>query len=154
MLKIHQVTLLARFYNRGSALRPINRIKHVFDKQDATVAGTAKATVIAAATDTPTLGVAESVETGSKINGFYIKCEAYATSSAALANMYFLLFKNPGNKLGNPAPNAVGVSDDKRWVIHQEMIMFQKQTDSNPRTLFNGVIVVPRGMRRMAPNDK
>ena len=34
------------------------------------------------------------------------------------------------------------------------MIMFQKQTDSNPRTIFNGVIVIPKGYRRFGPNDE
>ncbi len=52
-----------------------------------------------------------------------------------------------------PTANFVGASDDKRFVIHQEMVMLQQVTNSNPRTLFKGVIAIPRGYRRMGPND-
>ncbi len=31
--------------------------------------------------------------------------------------------------------------------------MMQKQDDSNPRTLFNGVIVIPKPYQRNGPND-
>ncbi len=92
--------------------------------------------------------------TGSTINGIYLKLEAYAKSSAALANFYMIILKNPGNNIVVPAANAVGVDDNKRFVIHQEMVMFQKQDGSNPRTVFNGVIVIPKGYRRFAPNDR
>ncbi len=142
------------FHRRfNSGMRPVNRIKHVIDIQNALVAGTQRNEAIATSTDTPTLAVRDSVETGSKINAIYIKVEAVATSSAALPNMYFILFKNVGGNLGTPAANTVGLSDNKRFVIHQEMIMFQEQTGSNPRTVFNGVIKLPRGYRRNGPND-
>jgi len=65
-----------------------------------------------------------------------------------------IVYKSQGGNLAAPTPNAVGISDDKRFVIHQEMIMFQKVSDSNPRTMFNGVIVIPKGYRRMGPNDE
>jgi len=138
------------------SLRPVNRIKHVVDVQAGVVAATQLNTTIALATDTPTLGVTTSVETGSKINGFYIKAEVSATSGTALANVYFLLFKNPGGNLGTPQGNGVGSSDNKRYVVHQEMIMLQKfdaDVSANPRILFNGVIGIPKGYRRNAPND-
>ncbi len=65
-----------------------------------------------------------------------------------------LIFKNPGGNTVAPAANVVGASDNKRFVIHQEMVMLQKVTNSNPRTLFNGVINIPRGYRRNAPDDR
>ncbi len=140
------------FRNRMS-LRPVNRIKHVVDSQAATTAGTAINVNLITSTDTPTLAVTSSCETGSKVNGIYLKVEVTATSSAALANVYLIVFKNPGGNLGVPAANAVGANDNKRYVIHQEMVMMQKQDGSNPRTLFNGVIAIPRGYRRNGPND-
>ncbi len=143
------------FRNRSrNSLRPINRIKHVFDEQGGTVAGTTVQVVLADTTDTPTLPVTNSVETGSVINGIYLKVEVVATSSAALSNVYFALMKNPGNNLPLPTANNVGASDSKRFIIHQEMIMLQRQTNSNPRTLFNGVIAIPRGYRRFGPDDR
>ncbi len=139
------------------ALRPINRIKHVRD-ESATVAAAAQGVfTVALATDTPTLGATSSVETGCKINGFYIRFEVAsneAISLGAIPNFYFYLMKNPGGNVTPPAPNAVGSSDNKRFIVHQEMTMIEnKGQGSNARTAFNGVVVVPKGMRRMGPLD-
>ncbi len=151
MLQIHLETM-ARFRS-GNFLRPINRIKHVVDLQFATAAGAQQNQTLILASDTPDLATSTEVQTGSTVNGIYLKLEANATTSAALPNAYMIVFKNPGGNLVEPAPNAVGISDNKRYVIHQEMIMFQQQDNSNPRTIFNGVIKIPRGYKRFGPND-
>ncbi len=109
--------------------------------------------VLIATTDTPTLGVTNSVETGSKVNGVFLVIEVYGTSSGALSNVYMMIFKNPGGNLTFPAPNVAGGDDNKKYIIHQEMVMLQKVTPSNPRTLFKGVVAIPRGYRRNGPND-
>ncbi len=144
-------------YRSRMALRPINRIKHVVDLSSTTAAAATVNYVIAAATDTPTLGVTNSVETGSKINGVYLRFEVASNEAidlGAIPNFYFYVWKNPGGNLTRPAPNAVGSNDNKRFVIHQEMKMIEnKGQGSNPRTMFDGVIVIPKGMRRMGPND-
>ncbi len=145
--------MVFRRFNRGMALRPVHRIKHVIDSQNASTAGTTVNVNLAFSVDAPVLANTTEVETGSKINGFYLHVEIYATSSAALANAYMFVWKNPGDNLVAPAANAVGSNDNKRFVIHQEMVMLQKVTNSNPRTLFNGVIAMPRGYRRMGPGD-
>ncbi len=134
-------------------LRPVNRLKHVVDLQGALVAGTAVHSIIIQTVDTPDLATANEVETGSTVNGIFLVVEVVATSSAALPNCYMTLMKNPGGNLLNPTPNAIGISDDKRFIIHQEMVMLQEQTGSNPRTLFKGVIKIPKGYKRMGPND-
>ncbi len=145
---------MARFFRRGQNLRPINRIKHVVDVQAALVAGTGVTHFLVDTTDTPTIAATTEVETGSTVNAIYLKLEAVATSAAALPNFYMLIAKNPGGNLTLPEPNVVGSNDNKRYVIHQEMIMLQKQAGSNPRTIFNGVIVIPRGYRRFGPDDR
>ncbi len=126
----------------------------MIDTQRGMTVGTVENVILLKTVDAPVLANTEEVETGSKVNGIYIKVEALATSSAALPNMYMLIGKNPGNNLTLPVPNAVGSNDNKRFVFHQEMVMFQKQSGSNPRTVFNGVVVIPRGFRRMGPNDE
>ncbi len=143
-----------RRFNRGQSLRPVNRIKHVVDSQFATTAGAVADTIIIQSIDTPTLADTDGCETGSKVNGIYLKVEAYATSEAALSNAYIMVFKNPGGNLTLPAPNVVGSDDNKKYVIHQEMVMLQKEATGNPRTLFNGVIAIPKGYRRNGPNDQ
>ncbi len=139
--------------NRGLRLRPVNRIKHVVDTQQAIVAGTNQNNTVILASDTPDLATTNEVQTGSTINGIYLKVEVYATTSAALSNVYMIVLKNPGGSLAAIAPNTVGANDNKRFVIHQSMVMLQKVDNSNPRTLFDGVIVIPRGYRRFGPND-
>ncbi len=124
------------------------------DLQGATVAGTSTSVVIAEAVDAPVISSEEQVITGSTVNGFFLSIEAYASSAGALANLYLMVYKNPGGNLTMPEPNVVGSSDNKKYVIHQEMIMMEQKVSGNPRTLFKGVIVVPRHMRRMAPDDE
>ncbi len=117
------------------------------------VAGTQVNDTLINASDTPVLANTKLVQTGSVVNGLYLHVEVVATSSAALTNVYLTIFKNAGGNLSAPAANVVGADDNKRYVIHQEMVMLQEQTGSNPRTLFNGVIKIPRGYKRFGPND-
>ncbi len=126
----------------------------MLDSQGGLGIGSQTLVVLANAVDNPTLGTTNEVHLGCTINAVYLVVEVNATSSAALANCYFALVKDPGNNLTFPNANAIGVSDNKKYVIHQEMVMFQQVTNSNPRTLFKGVISIPRGYRRMGPNDR
>ncbi len=142
------------FRNRMARLRPVNRIKHVVDVQAGLVAGVTSTDDLIESTDTPTIAATDSCETGSTVNGIYLKVEVNATTSAALPNVYLMVFKNPGNTITPPAPNVVGASAVKKYSIHQEMIMLQQQDGSNPRTLFNGVIAIPKGYRRNGPFDR
>ncbi len=141
------------FRRRGMGIRPVHRIKHVIDAQGGLVLNVQGSTILASSVDAPVLATTNQVESGCTINGIYLKIEVSASTAAALANVYLSVEKNPGNNLVMPAPNNVGASDNKKYVIHQEMVMLQQVDPSNPRTLFNGVIVIPRGYRRMAIND-
>ncbi len=140
--------------NFRSSISPINRHKHVIDVQNAVIAGVTATESLINTVDSPVLGTSVQVKTASKVNGIYLHVEVVATTSAALSNVYLIVFKNPGNNLVIPNPNVVGINDNKKYVIHQEMVMLQQQTNSNPRTLFNGVIVIPKGYRRNGPNDR
>ena len=139
--------------NFRNSLRPVNRIKHVVDLQGAVAAGAQVQNALITASDTPDLANVDEVQTGTTVNAIYLVIEIVATTSAALSNFYMMIYKNPGGNIAGFAPNAVGSNDNKRFVIHQEMAMLQKQDGSNPRTLFKGVVVIPRGYRRFAPND-
>ncbi len=139
---------------RRQSLRPINRIKHVVDRQGGIGVATQNILDIISTVDAPTLANTEQVETGSTVNGIFLKVEVYATSSAALSNVYLAIVKNPGANLTFPNANAIGGNDNKRYVIHQEMVMLEKSVDGNPRTLFVGVIAIPKGYRRNGPADK
>jgi len=142
------------FRRRNNSIRPVHRIKHVVDQQGGLIAGTQGSNVLVNSVDAPLLASANQVETSSTVNGIYLHVEANATSSAALSNFYIFIAKNPGNNLTFPEGNVVGSDDNKKYVIHQEMVMFQQQDDSNPRTVFNGVIIIPKDYRRFAINDR
>ncbi len=144
-------------YSRGMALRPVHRIKHVVDTSATlTTPGTQLNTVLINAKDAPVLANTAEVETGSKVNGIYLRVEVacLTTEAAAISNVYMLIMKNPGGNLVIPAANAVGANDNKRFIIHQEMLMLQNATLGNPRVLFNGVIKIPKGYVRFGPNDQ
>ncbi len=135
------------------SIRPVHSIKHIVDKQSAITANTQESQFLAITKDAPVLGSPEEVETGSTINAIYLNVSAYATTEAALANVYIVVFKDPGGSIGSITPNAAGISDEKRFVIHQEMRMLGGSTTEIPVTIFRGVIKIPRGYRRFGPND-
>ncbi len=152
MPQIHQ-EMSYRNRSRRNSLRPINRIKHVIDLQQGIVLNNKTTNTLIVAKDNPVLANTQEVETGSTVNGIYLRVEGYATTAAALANVYIYIMKNPGNNLATPAANAVGADDNKKYVIHQEMVMLEQSVNGNPRTIFNGVVVIPKGYRRFGPND-
>ncbi len=126
------------------------------DTQFAIAAGATVGHILIAAVDAPVLANVTEVETGSKVNGiyFHVEINRTGTESGVLANFYLAVMKNPGFNIADVSPNTVGSDDNKRFVIHQEMVMTSGQANSNPRTVFNGVIVIPRGYRRFGPNDQ
>ncbi len=146
--------MVFRRFNRGNNLRPINRIKHVVDQQLGLVLNVAQTFDLIKTTDTPALANEIDVETGSRVNAIYLNVEAYATTAAALANIYMMVFKSPANAITLPNPNVIGASDLKKYVIHQEMKMLEQSVNGNPRTIFNGVIVIPKLYRRNGPDDR
>ncbi len=71
-------------------------------------------------------------------------------------NAYLYFFLNPGGNIvagSRPAVNAVGASDSRKLVFHQEMAMLSDASDSIPITLFKGVLKIPRKGSRIGIND-
>ncbi len=65
--------------------------------------------------------------------------------------------KNPGNEHVIANPSSIGDSDLRRYVLHQEMTMISAVVTNGstfPRTMFVGVIKIPRGFKRMGINDR
>ncbi len=138
------------------ATRPVQRIKHVVDDSATLAAAATFANSLIAATDSPALAVTNEVFTGSTVHGIYLKVEVAsneAFDSGAIPNVYMMVLKNPGANLTFPNANVVGADDNKKYVIHQEMIMIENAIGGNPRVLFNGVIAIPKGYKRFGPND-
>ncbi len=136
-------------------MSPINRIKHVFDTSFSGTAGNTVSTTLVRADDAPALSATEEVLTGSKIYSIYLDVEVATktTVASAIANIYMIIMKNPGGNLVAPNGALVGSNDNKKYIIHQEMVMLQNATAGNPRTLFKGVIKLPGAYSRFGPND-
>ncbi len=150
------IVCLMRHFRRTS-LHPVQRIKHVVDSSATLAGGSVLNQVLVTAVDAPVIANTSEVITGSAINGIYLKIEVASNEAqdvGAVPNVYLAVFKNPGNNLSMPLPNAVGPNDNKRFFIHQEMIMIDNKLGGNPRVLFNGVIAIPKGYRRFGPNDR
>jgi len=143
-------------FRRSMALRPVNRIKHVVDASATLASGNQIPQPIIIASDTPALADVANVFTGAKVYGVYLKvvvASNEAMVNQAIPHVYMFVIKNPGGNLALPVADAVGSSDNKRYVIHQEMTMLQNVESGNPSVLFNGVIKIPRGYSRFGPND-
>ncbi len=134
-------------------LRPVNSKKHIIDQQGGLVIDTVSVIELAEGVDSPSLATVNECAVGSTINSIFLNVQVAATSAAALANVYMLVYKNPSNGLTYPKGNAVGSSDVKKTIFHQEMLMVEKINPGIPRTLFKGVLKLPRHMRRMGQDD-
>ncbi len=148
-----EVEVLARFRN----LRPINSLKHVIDLTGAVTAGTQTEFVVSDAKDNPILTNPAECQTGARVSSIYLDVEVNSTErieGVPIPNCYMMLFKNIGSNLTPPSAASVGTSDLKRYVLHQEMVMLQNADGSNPRTLFKGVIKIPRGFARIGNDDQ
>ncbi len=144
------VPLMTRF----TRLRPVNSIKHVVDRQGGLPIDTKTDEDVIVAKDSPSLAAVTEVTVGSTVNAIFLNIQVAATSTAALANVYMYVMKNPGGNLTTVKANVVGAADIKKFVLHQEMIMTEKNTTAIPRTLFKGVIRIPPRLKRFGTNDK
>ncbi len=139
---------------RFTRLHPVHSVKHVVDKQGGIGIDTIVNEDLVKSVDAPVLANVEEVETGSTVGSIFLNVQVTPTSEASIANVYMYVFKNPGTNITGAKGNAVGGSDMKKQVIHQEMIMCQQEaTSAIPRTLFKGVISIPRGYKRFGTQD-
>ncbi len=145
---------MARF--RSANLRPVNSIKHIVDQSATLTAGTNLEVIIAIAKEEPLLANTAEVTVGSRINSFFVNIQVASneTDAGAIPNVYVAFYKNPEGLVATVNPGAMGVNPRKKWIFHQEMIMFNNVAGGNPRTLFKGVLMIPKKMRRMGFDDE
>ncbi len=136
-------------------LRPVFSLKHIVDSSATLAAATQLAIPVMDAVQTPVLTTPQQTAIGARVSSFYLNVQVVSneTDVGAIPNVYMIVFKNVGNNLTTPDPASVGTSDIKRFVIHQEMIMLNNVQGGNPRTLFQGVIRVPKGLQRQGNDD-
>ncbi len=140
---------------RFRSLHPVNTLKHVVDS-DGTVTDTANVVLdLVTAAENAVSTTSNQVDIGSTVSAIYLKVEALHSAEVGTPNFYMYVMKNPGNNVVNPDPRAVGVSDERRFVIHQEMVMLSGDAGNGlPRVIFSGVIKVPRAYKRFGIKDR
>ncbi len=150
-------------YNRRALqLRPVKSLKHIVDVRTAVQFGLVTTAPLIETVSSPALASTAECEDGSTVSSIYLRIEAITTTNFTLQPaFYMIVFKDPGNHLADdPDPSTTGINENKRWIIHQEMVMLSK-SDSDagegagfPRTIFKGVIKIPRSLKRNGFGDK
>ncbi len=146
--------ILMPFGRRSSSLQPVNSIKHIIDSEGALSGANASNTPIASAvTSLATTFNPVEVRVGSKINAFFISLFVIGATGAPLTQSinWFIWKEHEGQALSAPSPGATGISKVRNQIIHEEKGL-AGSGDGTPMA-FKGVIVVPRGMRRMREGD-
>lgn len=138
-------------------LHPVRSVKHVVDTNGAIVAATPSVTDVIDTVADPADLSTNQCATGSTVHSIYLRVEVIGKDSASgVDNIYMIVYKNPADTIAPPIVDGVGSSDKRRFVIHQEMMMldFKGTTSGFPRTLFKGVIKLPRTFKRNGIDDK
>ncbi len=144
--------------SRRMYLRPVNTLKHIVDNQGGLVVDTQAIVPLVFGADNPGTGSnPEQVTIGSHVKSIFLNVQVAATSTASIANVYMIVYGNPGNNIPAadiPDGNKTGISDFKKQIFHTEMIMTEKNTTAIPRTLFKGVLKIPRKFNRISAADR
>ncbi len=149
-----------RKMGRALALRPVNSIKHVVDTNGGITGSTNSVNDIMRAIDDPEFNVfPNQIHTGAVMTWFFLNVQVIQQVVAGgVDNIYLAIYKNIGNNtLFTGGLDAIGVSDLRRYVIHQEMVMTGSTFSINspvPKTLFKGVIRIPKSLQRFGIQDR
>ncbi len=141
-------------------IRPVNSVKHIVDVATVAVpAGVTSSVPVIVSVGSPTTAGAADINRGARVNAIFLRVEAVHNSGTfvTIPRVYMTVQKNPGNNLGTPYPASVGSTDNRKWVIHQEMQMhtgISADSNSFPRTMFLGVIKIPGQYARFGIEDR
>ncbi len=142
---------------RALRLRPVNSIKHIVETNGAVSAALQSVTDVINTVDAPVFTSLQNCHVGSNVKALYLRVEVSGRVPAGgIDNIYMGVMKNPANEISViPNLDLVGASDRRKFFIHQEMLMTAPNTNGTfPRTLFKGVILIPRHYQRNGVNDK
>ncbi len=145
--------------NRGLGLRPVNSLKHIVETNGTISAAVVSATDVINTVSLPVDTVTNNVKVGSTVHSIYLRVEVIGVIAAGgVDNIYMAVYKNPGASITPPNIDAAGTTEKRKYFIHQEMLMLTPfvaaGTSGFPRTLFKGVIKIPRGYKRNGVDDK
>ncbi len=131
----------------------VNSIKNVDDQTDST-GTTVQSKILAKAVNSPVNTVKNDVSQGCIIKAIWLSFDVCGlAATGVLQRTLCYLFKNPGNNLTPPGANAVGGSNEKKFVIKQWQAMTMRNQDGNPPYHWEGWIKIPKRYQRMGTDD-
>ncbi len=110
--------------------------------------------LIAKAVTSPSPTTTTDVSHGCVIKAIWLSldfCGLGGTGVLVVISAY--LMKNPGDSLTLPSADAVGSSNEKKFVIKQWNQMAMRNQDGNPPYHWEGWIRIPRRYHRMGTDD-
>ncbi len=136
------------------SLSPINSVKHIIDTEGALSGAATSFNVLAIGV--PNVDAATfkpgDIRTGGKINGFFLSVFILgATGAGNTGSINWYLMKTRDGQSA-PQPGLTGTSTIRSQIVHEEKGL-SGSIDGTPMA-FKGVVVVPKGMRRMSENDQ
>ncbi len=148
---LHQVTMPRRFRSKS----PINSIKHIIDSTSQSTPGLNINVPIAnAVANTGTTFNPVEVRVGATINAFFLSVFMIGSGGAGQGSGsldWYIWKEHAGQAASVPDPGSTGVSEIRNQIIHEEKGL-AGSGDGTPMA-FKGVIMIPRGMRRMREGD-
>ncbi len=134
----------------------IHSFKHVIDSDGALTGGGASVTTLATVVNARSDPIViTECEVGDTVNGIFLSVFAIGAGGQGLSssiNWYVAKARANQNPVSDfPNPQAVGSSPVRNQIFHQEKGL-AGSADGTPMA-FKGVIVVPKGMRRMRDGD-
>ncbi len=139
---------------RGNFPRSIvTSIKNVHDKQDSVI-DTIVTDIFAKAVTAPAPTVTSDIAHGSIIKSVWISLDFCGTLGSGVSNSIFVyMMKNPGNNLTPPSADAVGSSNEKKFVFKQWTAMAMRIQDGPTPYHWEGWIKIPKRYQRMGTDD-
>jgi len=131
----------------------ITSIKNVHDFAVA-ISGSAVGITPAKAVTSPSPTVDSDVSHGCIIKALWLSLSVCGLAGSGVQNnMQAYLIKNPGANLTVPAPNSVGTSNEKKFVIKMWHSMIMRNQDGNNPYHWEGWIKIPKRYHRMGTDD-
>ncbi len=138
----------------GRRMAPIiTSIKNVLPNSGA-VAPTIQDFLIAKAVTSPAPTNKTDVSHGCLIKAIWLSLDFCGLGGTGVLNVIDVyLIKNPGDNLTLPLGNAVGSSNEKKFVVKQWRAMAMRNQDGNNPYHWEGWIKIPRRYHRMDTDD-
>ncbi len=140
------------FRRRGSLGNQIHSVKHIVDASGGSTS-TQSVTEFAKTVNVPSASFDPiEIELGENINGFFISVFVIGSTGAPLSGpIDWYIIKTRTGQTVVPDPATTGISGLRSQIIHEEKGL-SGSGDGTPM-VFKGVIVIPKGMRRMRQGD-